>query len=151
MPADDLLPWLASWVPDPRWTEWRDFSWDIDDRPLFTAIRDFNRWADDVLAIAAGNTTRLSDVEVRDPTQCRFGLWFHAEGGQRYGSLDEYRRLDVAHRELHELGADIIDCLQRGDAAAAQAAALRLSAARERVTACIDALQRAARRRAVTG
>ena len=103
MPAADLLPWLAAWAPDPRWTEWRDFSWDIDDRPLFTAIRDFNRWADDVLAIAAGQTTRLTDVEVRDPTQCRFGLWFHAEGEQRYGSLDEYRRLDVAHRELHEL------------------------------------------------
>lgn len=151
MPAADLLPWLAAWAPDPRWTEWRDFSWDIDDRPLFTAIRDFNRWADDVLAIAAGQTTRLTDAEVRDPTQCRFGLWFHAEGEQRYGSLDEYRSLDVAHRELHELGADIIDCLRRGDAAAVQAAALRLSAAREQVTACIDALQRAARRAALAG
>lgn len=150
MPADALLPWLASWVPDPRWAEWRDVRWEPDDLPLFTAERDFHRWTEQVLGLAEGRPTRLSEDEIRDPTRCRFGGWFHEDGLSRFGDFAEYRALDDAHRALHDLAGELVDCSHHGDAERAHSLAEQLRSARVSMSTHIEALQRAARRRAVS-
>ena len=150
LPADALMPWLAAWRPDPRWAEWQQSGSGSNDLPLFSAVREFNRWTEQVLGLAEGRPTRLADEEIRDPTRCRFGLWFHEGGQQRYGDFEEYRAVDRSHRALHELAVRVADSSAHGDWAAAQAAAVKLRAARDELSVRIEALQRAARRRALT-
>ncbi|WP_018228885.1 EAL domain-containing protein [Methyloversatilis universalis] len=150
LPADALMRWLADWRPDPRWAEWRDAGNGSDDLQLFSAVRDFNRWTEQVLGLAEGRPARLADEEIRDPTRCRFGQWFHDGGQQRYGDFEEYRAVDRSHRALHELAVRIADSSARGDRAAAQAAAVKLRVARDDLGVRIEALQRAARRRALS-
>lgn len=144
MPAEALMPWLQHWTPDPRWAEWRDVPWNNDDLPLFTASRDFHRWTEQVLCLADGRPTRLSEEEIRDPTRCRFGSWFHGNGHLRFGAFEEYRALDAAHRKLHALASDLADSCHRGDRQAANDLAARLRDEHARISACIEALRRLA-------
>ncbi|WP_018410382.1 EAL domain-containing protein [Methyloversatilis thermotolerans] len=143
LPAGRLLSWYRDWRPDPRWADWRDVPWNMEERPLFTAARDLGRWVDAVTATAHGYVMNLNDAELRDPEHCRFGRWFHVDGERRYGEFSAFHALDSAHRELHLVGSRIVDLCGQQLHAQARALLPDLERVRQRVIRAIDALMRA--------
>lgn len=108
MPAEQIPDWVAAFRPDPQWALWADAHWEMIDFPLLVAQYDHLKWVHRIAMSLEGGNLQLSEAELADHHQCRFGHWYYGHGLVRYGHLDEFRELEAIHRDVHKLGPDII-------------------------------------------
>ena len=104
--AAELLPrWVQQWQPDPRWAACADQTLGRSLLPLVHAEVDHRYWVKWMENFLLGVAELPPPF---DPTQCRFGVWYHGEGRARYGQLLEFQTIESLHAELHELGQELV-------------------------------------------
>ncbi len=107
MPAAELPAWVASYLPDPAWEAWADSKWALADFPLLVAQQDHLQWVRRIITLVDGGGLGLTQVQLCDHRQCRFGQWYSGPGKQLYGEMAAYHAVDVVHRRVHKLGLDM--------------------------------------------
>ncbi len=143
MPLADLDAWVAQWNPDPRWAQWADTHWELSDFPLMVAQYDHLRWVNRVLLYLDGASLQLTQAELADHHQCRFGHWYDSHGRQRYGHLPEFVQIDGTHGEVHRLGLEIVDLADRGELHAARQRCGHLLQCKDQILGLLADLQKA--------
>ena len=103
MPACDLPGWAAAWRPDPRWVAAQPVSNEI--RPLLYAGVEHRAW---MAALEAYLQGARPASPILDARQCRFGMWLEAEKLAGRATLPTFKTVDDAHRQVHELAAEIV-------------------------------------------
>jgi diguanylate cyclase (GGDEF)-like protein/PAS domain S-box-containing protein len=125
MPAEDLPSWVASWKPDPQWSNVTAL--DPADRPLLYAGAEHCAW---VSAIEASLHGKRRVPPSLDPVQCRLGAWMCSEAlSDSRRSI--FSRAVLLHRELHQCGADILTLNAEGSADEAASALSHLHSLRD--------------------
>ena len=82
----------------------------------------------------------INEAELKNPTQCRLGLWYHSAGKARYGELETFRALETPHARVHALGREIDQLIRQG---ATEPALIKLTQLEEhcvQLFALLDAL-----------
>ncbi|MBN8488795.1 MAG: EAL domain-containing protein, partial [Burkholderiales bacterium] len=111
MPAEDWLPWLQGWRPDPSWQAVSALRWSDTDQPLLSAEIQLRAWVEQ-LQRAVLEHRPIPHQHFGDPSRCAFGSWLDTEGRRRYGAHAQITRIDTLHRQLHR-EADVLDGLWR--------------------------------------
>jgi diguanylate cyclase (GGDEF)-like protein/PAS domain S-box-containing protein len=143
MPAADVPAWVAQFRPDPAWLRWADTRWDLADFPLLVAQQDHLKWVKQVTKAASGTAMALTEDELADHRQCRFGFWFYGKGRERYGHLPVFNELEPIHAHVHEIGSEVIRLRDAGDVRAAQALCPKLLELKDQVLDKLAELQSA--------
>ena len=99
MPSDELPGWIASWKPDPQWTN--TTALDLSDRPLLYAGAEHIAWTSAIEAYLHGNR-RVPPV--LEPSPCRLGMWLSSE--DFFSAIG--RNLESIHQRLHACGLEIL-------------------------------------------
>ena len=144
MPPAQVPDWVTRFRPDAQWNLWADVKWEIRDLPLLVAPHDHVTWIKRVVSAVEGMPLALTDSQLIDPHQCRFGHWLDGHGRQRYAALPEFAALTPVHQRVHELGHDIIQLHNAGDALKARLLCPELLALKDQLLRLLDDLQRAA-------
>jgi diguanylate cyclase (GGDEF)-like protein len=141
MPASELPGWLADFRPDPQWLLWADIPWEMGDLPLLVAKYDHTIWVQRVLDYLDGDDLQLSMGELSDHHTCRFGRWYDQQGHDRYRQLPAFQEIEAIHRQVHQLGTEIVRLRDSGDLVWARELAEELRHARDSTLAHLDELQ----------
>ncbi|MGB7743070.1 MAG: PAS domain S-box protein [Terracidiphilus sp.] len=102
MPAGELVEWLKSWSPDPRWADVPPVH--ASNRPVLYACVEHRAWLSAFEACLQGKRTSPPSL---DANQCRVGAWLHAEKQAARGTLASIQAIETMHSELHNLAAEI--------------------------------------------
>ncbi|ACL72932.1 diguanylate cyclase/phosphodiesterase with PAS/PAC and Chase sensor(s) [Thioalkalivibrio sulfidiphilus HL-EbGr7] len=125
MPAEALHDWVKRWRPEPHWPRLRRISREL--MPLLHAGVEHRAWLEDLdRALRSGS----SDFPPLGPHQCRFGTWLDQLGDQLQPGFGQ---IDLLHRQVHALAAELIELHERGDAAQVIARLDELHALSERL------------------
>jgi diguanylate cyclase (GGDEF)-like protein len=109
MPAQEFPGWVATWHPDPRWTDAPSVS--VDERPLLHAGVEHRAWAATIEAFLKNEC----DEEPRlSRHQCQFGAWLYAEGPAGRSSLPAFQPIVALHWRIHALAAGILKFRSQG-------------------------------------
>ncbi len=103
MPAEDLPAWLASWTPDPRWSNVSAL--DPGDRALLYAGAEHRAWVGAIEAFLHGKRRVPPSL---DPTQCRLGAWISSKDLSLENRPSSFRQIESLHRDLHTCGTEIL-------------------------------------------
>ena len=109
MPADQLPGWEASWRPNPMWSELSSFG--RDDLPLLFAIVEHRAW---ILAMEKYLKGEREVIPPLDIHQCRFGEWLTTDGLARFGAESNFQTIDLLHRQVHSLAAELCKLFVQG-------------------------------------
>ena len=93
-------------------------SFNQDEIMLHTVKADHIVWKIRMVNMAMGGEM-IPDNELVDHTQCRLGHWYYSVGRERYGSIDEFQRMEPPHTRIHELGREIAELSKSGQSQAA--------------------------------
>jgi len=103
MPADDFPEWVATWRPDPRWSE--ALTVVQDDQPLLYAGDEHRTWILAIEALLKGEST------VQPPLgrhQCKFGVWLDAEIQSGHDSHPAFQAMVALHWRIHAMAIGIV-------------------------------------------
>ncbi|MDO9227595.1 MAG: EAL domain-containing protein [Pseudomonadota bacterium] len=115
MPAAELPAWVAKWDTPHAWSEENFRRWHREDFALLLAEYNHRDWIDNLADRIEGEVGSKTDVPLTlDQELCRFGRWYHGSGQVRYGTLPEFTAIDPVHRQVHELGAELLKLLHVG-------------------------------------
>ena len=120
MPAALLPAWIRDFKPDELWGLATAFKWSREDLPMLIADVDHSRWKKSLYAYLNDTTGAVLPPEL-DYHQCRFGRWYYSPEGQRYATAEAFRRLEDLHRQLHEIGGQLLHCHHTGEKGAMEA------------------------------
>lgn len=112
MPAGELQGWVSSWRPDPRWAEVPPVH--SSNRALLYASVEHRAWMAAFEAFLQGKRPAPPALDKR---HCRFGMWLEAEEQAGGDKEPAYRSVEAAHRQFHELAAEIIASQVQGRSA----------------------------------
>lgn len=70
-------------------------------------------------ACLTGNLS-LTEEQLPDHRNCRFGKWYFDEGKRLYGHLPTFRAIDEPHAKIHALAKEAVAACNRGDKAKAE-------------------------------
>jgi diguanylate cyclase (GGDEF)-like protein/PAS domain S-box-containing protein len=116
MPAAQVLGWASTYVADPDWIMWANMEWEPDDFPLLLAQHNHLKWVTSlVMWVEHKKEMTLTEAEVTDPRQCRFGHWYYGHGTECYGQLSEFVSIEPLHNQVHEMGKAILQAGKNGD------------------------------------
>lgn len=141
MPATQVLDWAQHWQPDSKWKIWSHVNWDIADFPLLVAQHDHLVWVKKVVSSVFNEPLTLSDAELVDHHNCRFGSWYYGVGRQSYGNLAEFIALEKVHADVHKVGHEIVRLHLAGDDAAAKKLSEKLLVLKDQVLVLLGNLQ----------
>jgi diguanylate cyclase (GGDEF)-like protein/PAS domain S-box-containing protein len=141
MPPEQVPDWVTRFRPDPQWALWADTDWEMVDFPLLVAQYDHLKWIHRVAMSVEGTGPQLSNAELVDYRQCRFGNWYYGHGMARYGQLQEFRDLEDIHKEVHRLGPLIVRLRQEGKVDEARHRMHELLALKDRILEQLGRLQ----------
>ena len=141
MPADDVVPWVQQFQPDPKWAAWANVAWDLNDFPLLMAQHDHLQWVKRLMMAVDGANLTLSAAELSDHLQCRFGHWYAGPGAQQYGHLPEFLAIGPVHAQVHQLGGEIMRWHDAGDQTQARVLCGRLLALKDQILLLLGQLQ----------
>jgi diguanylate cyclase (GGDEF)-like protein/PAS domain S-box-containing protein len=110
MPAAEFPAWAANWQPDPAWRNCPAVSRD-DLQVLFASV-EHRAW---ILAMGAFLCGERRDPPPQNHHECRFGQWLDGEGLIRHGGHPAFPVVDALHRQVHELGHELLQLHQHGD------------------------------------
>lgn len=71
-------------------------------------------------AIDGIDAEKLFDMSITDYTKCVLGTWIYANQQESFEELEIFRAIKEVHVEFHQLAGRIFDCLEKGQADAAQ-------------------------------
>ncbi len=103
MPARQLPDWIASWRPDPSWSNVPAIS--RDDLPLLFASVEHRAW---IAAIGSYLRQQCEIAPSLDYDECRLGIWLDGNGLAKYGNQAAFHRIDLLHREIHDLAHELL-------------------------------------------
>ncbi len=141
MPADEVIPWVQQFQPDPKWATWAHVQWDLRDFPLLVAQHDHLHWVKRLVMAVDGANLSLSAAKLSNYHQCRFGHWYDGPGAQQYGHLAEFAAIGQVHEQVHSLGSEIIRWRDAGDLTQARVMCGRLLALKDQVLLLLGQLQ----------
>lgn len=104
MPARQLFDWIASWRPDPAWSNVPATS--RDDLPLLFASVEHRAW---IAAIANYLEHQSEIAPALDYDECRLGIWLDGNGLAKYGAQAAFHRVDLLHRKVHDLANELLE------------------------------------------
>jgi diguanylate cyclase (GGDEF)-like protein/PAS domain S-box-containing protein len=84
--------------------------------PLLHVEADHRRWVERLEAAVADGDGGNRKPPPLNPHQCAFGRWLDDTGRARYGELAEFDRIDRLHRQVHQLGEEIVALRRSGQA-----------------------------------
>jgi len=140
MPASLLPAWIRDFKPDELWGLATAFKWSREDLPMLIADVDHSRWKKSLYAYLDDTTGAVFPPEL-DHHQCRFGRWYYSQEGQDYATAEAFRRLEDLHRQLHEIGGQMLHCHHVGEKGAIEALKLEFEAQSTLLTECIQQIQ----------
>ena len=111
MPAHELPGWTVSWRPDSAWVGLSSVS--RDDLPVLFAGVEHRAW---ILAIKSFLMGAREAPPQLDHHQCRFGTWLESEGRLRYVAQPAFQTIELLHRQVHELAAELLELHSQGQA-----------------------------------
>ena len=108
MPAREFAGWSATWRPDAAWINCRQVN--HDDLPLVFASVEHRAW------IAAIDAFLKGEREVPPPLdhRCHLGRWLDAESLARPGAQPVLKIIELLHRQVHALAAELCELQARG-------------------------------------
>ncbi len=138
MPAENILPWIQGWRPQPSWLPSGGYLVSMEDLHLIIAEHEHERMVKAIIAMVDGKAVnRPKGLGARS---CRFGLWYEGVGLARYWHLPEYAQMGPLHEEMHRLGLEMADLAEKRQTEAALAMIPALIAAKERFLSGLDRL-----------
>jgi diguanylate cyclase (GGDEF)-like protein/PAS domain S-box-containing protein len=126
MPADQLPAWSRTWQPDARWLDVPTLG--RDDLPMLYACVEHRAW---IAAIDKTLNYDAGPLPQMDHHQCRFGIWLDSEKLAGHGAHPAFLTIDALHRELHALGAELLQLQTSGRTSEALARLNELHALRD--------------------
>jgi len=141
MPANETFHWAKRYKPAPQWSQWADIAWEWADLPLLMAQHDHETWIRQVLLAVEGVPLSLSDAEIVDQHQCRFGNWYDGLGRERYGHLPEFKEINAVHTQVHQVGPAIIRLREGGNIEQARELSETLLDLKQEILTRLNALQ----------
>jgi diguanylate cyclase (GGDEF)-like protein/PAS domain S-box-containing protein len=103
MPAHELLGWTTTWQPDPLWINLPSVS--RDDLPVIFASVEHRAWIVAIRSFLKGEC----DPPPLNHHQCRFGTWLEGEGLARHASKPAFHTIELLHRQVHALAAELLE------------------------------------------
>jgi diguanylate cyclase (GGDEF)-like protein/PAS domain S-box-containing protein len=103
MPAENIPQWIASWQPDPRWSE--ALSEGIEESPLVYARAEHVAWMEALEAFLKGESDAHPQMGRH---QCKLGAWLDAENLAGRGSEPEFQAIVALHWRIHALASGIL-------------------------------------------
>jgi diguanylate cyclase (GGDEF)-like protein/PAS domain S-box-containing protein len=140
MPAEALPVWIKSFKPDPQWggdaSSLKQTLY-----PLLHAESDHRRWVDRLVAIATDDSGAMHKPPPLNPHHCAFGRWLDSTGRDNYANLDGFEELYHLHRQVHQLGEDILNTHRTFGSQAVQHSVGELHELRDRLLANMRTLR----------
>lgn len=65
------------------------------------------------LRAAVRHEIDIKTHEVATDKTCTFGQWFHSPKGKQYSTYKEYHDVDISHKEVHTIGRQIIEAVNK--------------------------------------
>ena len=59
--------------------------------------------------------TGLTDMQVKSPNECDLGKWINSDESSDFGNYQEFIELKEFHKNLHALGAEVVEKKRVGD------------------------------------
>ncbi len=119
MPPGDLLNWIAVWREQKKWVGFLTMS--LPERPedlvIKAAMESHRAWVEQVIQFI--QNPEHSRCPTTDSHLCRFGVWYHGIGLNRYGYSSEFASIDAVHEEIHTLAKRICFLAKTGNQAKA--------------------------------
>lgn len=141
MPAEQVIPWIENWNPEPTWLAWSETSWDISDFPLVIAQSDHCAGVNKVISCIENIPSDGELFNLVDHFHCRLGHWYYGIGKEKYGQLSNFKSLASPHEKTHRIGRDLLDLHAQGMTERAKARIPELVAARDSVIKVLGELQ----------
>ncbi len=108
MPAAELPGWVFAWRPESVWSDLPSIN--RDDLPMLFASVEHRAWIVAVEAFIDGKRDVLPVVH----HQCRFGTWLETEGQAQHLGHSAFRAIEILHREIHALAAELCELKASG-------------------------------------
>jgi EAL domain-containing protein (putative c-di-GMP-specific phosphodiesterase class I) len=141
MPANETFHWAKHYKPASKWRQWANIAWEWTDLPLLMAQHDHESCIAQVLLAIEGVPLSLSDAEIMDQHQCRFGHWYDGPGRERYGHLPAFKEISAVHTQVHQVGPSILRLYESGNHAQAQQLSETLLDLKQEILTRLNALQ----------
>jgi hypothetical protein len=109
MPASQLPDWEASWRPDPAWANLASIS--RADLPLLFASVEHRAWIITMEKYLKGEREAPPPLNIH---QCRFGQWLTTVGLARFGVQPNFQAIELLHRQVHALAAELCELHAQG-------------------------------------
>ncbi|MCS7190022.1 MAG: CZB domain-containing protein, partial [Fimbriimonadales bacterium] len=71
---------------------------------------------------------------------CALGNWYYSLGQQQFGHLPEFRAIEPPHERLHQIAAQAVDAMERGDKAQAERCLEEIRAVSKEIVGWLDKL-----------
>jgi diguanylate cyclase (GGDEF)-like protein/PAS domain S-box-containing protein len=109
MPEKNIVPWMASWQPNPLWTTQRPVR--RDDLPILFASVEHRAWISQIEKHLENKQDFLPPLKLNE---CRFGQWLHAEGAQTYASQPLFTSIEKTHQQVHAMANSLLSLQSQG-------------------------------------
>jgi len=106
MQAKKIPKWIENFSADPRWRVANSHFPMRGDFELLLIEVTHRYWLETVRGKAAGDHLYYP----ANYANCRLSEWCTKTGLPRYGSMPEFRNIDMLHREVHSIAEDFIRC-----------------------------------------
>lgn len=133
MPAKKIPRWIANFSADPRWRVAHSRYPMRDDFELLLIEVTHRYWLE---TIRGNAIVPAGTADARHPANyanCRLTEWYTKIGLPRYGSLPEFRKIDMLHREVHSTAEDFIKCDEEKQPEMAEKISKQLAIANEKL------------------
>jgi len=144
MPASEVETWAKHYKSDSSWDAWTNAHWDLRDFPMLMAQHDHLQWIKRVVMAVEGNSLGLTQAQLTNQHQCRFGQWYDGHGQAHYGHLPEFKALESVHAKVHLMGTEIMRLSDAGQLDQARKTCTELLALKDRILKLLDSLGSAA-------
>jgi len=109
MPAAELPTWVKTWRPDPRWADVPPVH--SSNRPVLYACVEHRAWLSAFEACLQGKRTAPPSL---DASHCRVSAWLESEKRSARGTFASIQAIEILHRQLHGLAAQILESQAKG-------------------------------------
>lgn len=107
MAPDQLLHWMATYVPPPLWGMKSPFDWATGDILDLLTMESVHRdWVARLLRTSTGGGG-ARPPELAEG-KCGFGRWYYGQGRKAFGDLEYFQALEVLHDQVHARARELL-------------------------------------------
>lgn len=114
MPAGDLTEWIRNYEQPGSWkniSSTHHLSTAL--LPLYRAEIEHRRWVNDLIFCVSDSNEDCQLPEM-DYNKCKFSHWFYSQEVEPYGHLPAYKSIEQSHKEIHQLGQELVELFKSG-------------------------------------